>query len=124
MEKADGAFLTIGELARELGVAQHILRYWESRFTQLRPLQRSGNRRYYRPQDVEIARRIHRLLNLEGFTIKGAIKALNERADLRPPASTASVGETDVHPVTDARQLIDRLRSIRAELAEAITGIE
>src|ERR1044072_6769268 len=102
MEKADGAFLTIGELARELGVAQHILRYWESRFTQLRPLQRSGNRRYYRPQDVESARRIQRLLNLEGFTTKGAIKALNERADLRPPASTASVGETDVHPVTDA----------------------
>lgn len=79
MVKDDGAFLTIGELARDLGVAQHILRYWESRFPQLRPLQRSGNRRYYRPADVELARRINRLLNEEGFTVKGAQRALGER---------------------------------------------
>lgn len=78
MVKDDGAFLTIGELARDLGVAQHILRYWESRFPQLRPLQRSGNRRYYRPADVELARRINRLLNEEGFTVKGAQRALGE----------------------------------------------
>jgi len=120
MEKADGAFLTIGELARELGVAQHILRYWESRFTQLRPLQRSGNRRYYRPQDVEIARSIHRLLNVEGFTIKGAIKALNERPDFQPPARSAPAAKIDATPPAGSTQLIDRLRSIRAELAEAI----
>jgi len=55
-EKAPGAFKTIGELSSELGVAQHILRYWESKFPQLRPLQRAGNRRYYRPADVELAR--------------------------------------------------------------------
>ena len=63
MEKAEGAFLTISELATELGLAQHILRYWETRFPQLRPLQRSGNRRYYRPADVALARRINQDVN-------------------------------------------------------------
>ena len=81
MDKADGAFLTIGELAQELGVAQHILRYWESRFPQLKPLQRSGNRRYYRPGDVEVARRINRLLNEQGFTVRGAKRVLDGKAD-------------------------------------------
>ena len=57
--KSEQAFRTIGELASDLGVPQHILRYWETRFPQLRPLQRAGNRRYYRPGDVELARRIH-----------------------------------------------------------------
>jgi DNA-binding transcriptional MerR regulator len=80
MAKDDGAFLTIGELAQELGVAQHILRYWETRFPQLRPLQRSGNRRYYRPRDVEIARTINRLLNEEGFTVRGAQRVLAGRS--------------------------------------------
>ncbi|MDQ4422194.1 MerR family transcriptional regulator [Sphingobium sp. DEHP117] len=59
MTKQSGAFLTIGELSAELNVPQHVLRYWETRFPALRPLQRAGNRRYYRPHDVELARRIH-----------------------------------------------------------------
>ncbi|MCW2364468.1 DNA-binding transcriptional MerR regulator [Sphingobium xanthum] len=100
MAKDDGAFLTIGELARELGVAQHILRYWETRFPQLRPLQRSGNRRYYRPADVELARRIHRLLNEEGFTVPGAQRAL---ASVRKAASAPS------SPEADAAQPAERL---------------
>ncbi|MCW2382375.1 DNA-binding transcriptional MerR regulator [Sphingobium sp. B2D3B] len=100
MAKDDGAFLTIGELARELGVAQHILRYWETRFPQLRPLQRSGNRRYYRPADVELARRIHRLLNEEGFTVPGAQRAL---AGARKAASAPS------SPEADAAQPAERL---------------
>lgn len=121
MEKAEGAFLTIGELARELGVAQHILRYWETRFTQLRPLQRSGNRRYYRPRDVEIARRIHQLLNVEGFTVKGAVKALSERAVTSAPAAPQPAVELAApQQARDTGQLIDRLRNIRAELAQAI----
>jgi len=65
-DKAPDAFRTIGELSEELGVAQHILRYWETKFPQLKPLQRAGNRRYYRPADVALARRIHRLLGEEG----------------------------------------------------------
>ena len=78
-EKAPGAFKTIGELSSELGVAQHILRYWESKFPQLRPLQRAGNRRYYRSEDVELARRINRLLNEEGYTVRGVQKLLRQR---------------------------------------------
>jgi DNA-binding transcriptional MerR regulator len=91
MAKDDGAFLTIGELARELGVAQHILRYWESRFPQLRPLQRSGNRRYYRPGDVDVARRINRLLNEEGFTVRGAQRVLASRGAARPAGAAEPV---------------------------------
>ena len=75
-DKAPGAFRTIGELSAELGVAQHILRYWETKFPQLRPLQRAGNRRYYRPDDVELARRINRLLNQDGYTVRGVQKLL------------------------------------------------
>jgi DNA-binding transcriptional MerR regulator len=77
--KSEHAFRTIGELATELGVPQHILRYWETRFPQLKPLQRAGNRRYYRPDDVALARRIHRLLNQEGYTIRGVQRVLGEK---------------------------------------------
>ena len=79
-QKDPGALVTIGELSQELGVAQHILRYWETRFTQLKPMQRAGNRRYYRPADVELARRINRLLNQEGYTVRGVQKLLRERS--------------------------------------------
>ncbi|MFX4732753.1 MerR family transcriptional regulator, partial [Acinetobacter baumannii] len=70
--KAPEAFRTIGEVARMLGLRQHVLRYWEEQFPQLRPLTRAGNRRYYRPEDVVLLREIDRLLNQEGFTIRGA----------------------------------------------------
>lgn len=89
MDKASGAFLTIGELSRELGVAQHILRYWETRFAQLKPLQRSGNRRYYRPTDVEVARRIDRLLNQDGFTVRGAQRVLAGKPSGAAPTQDA-----------------------------------
>jgi len=107
MDKADGAFLTIGELARELGVAQHILRYWESRFPQLRPLQRSGNRRYYRPRDVEMAREINRLLNVDGFTVRGAQRAL---ADARKARHAAAATE----PAAATPVLVDDIASARS----------
>ena len=80
-QKDPGALLTIGELSQELGVPQHILRYWETRFPQLRPMQRAGNRRYYRPSDVDLARRIHRLLSQEGYTVRGVQKVLRERSE-------------------------------------------
>ena len=78
IRKSEHAFRTIGELAAELGVPQHILRYWETRFPQLKPLQRAGNRRYYRPDDVALARRIHRLLNQDGYTIRGVQQLLGK----------------------------------------------
>src|SRR3546814_14355449 len=70
-DKADTAFRTIGELSRETGLPQHILRYWETRFPQSRPLQRAGKRRYYRPADVALRRRIDALLNREVHQIQG-----------------------------------------------------
>lgn len=76
LDKKPGAFRTIGELAQEIGRPQHILRYWETRFTQLRPLQRAGGRRYYRPEDVALVRRIDSLLGKEGYTIRGVQRLL------------------------------------------------
>jgi DNA-binding transcriptional MerR regulator len=112
MEKAEGAFLTISELATELGLAQHILRYWETRFPQLRPLQRSGNRRYYRPADVALARRINQLLNVEGFTVKGAQKALANGIDVVVVESLST-------PPSEP-DLLARLEAIRGDLARAL----
>jgi DNA-binding transcriptional MerR regulator len=74
--KAAGAFRTIGEVSAELGIAQHVLRFWETRFRQLRPVQRAGNRRYYRPEDVALVARIDQLLNQDGLTIKGVQRVL------------------------------------------------
>lgn len=82
-EKAAGALRTIGELAAEIGRPQHILRYWETRFPQLKPLTRAGNRRYYRPDDVALVRRIHHLLSEEGYTIRGVQKLLAEEKAAR-----------------------------------------
>lgn len=88
--KSAGAFRTIGELSRETGIAQHILRYWETRFPQLRPLQRAGNRRYYRPEDVALVRRIQSLLDHEGYTIRGVQKLLASEAPV-PKRGRASL---------------------------------
>lgn len=118
MEKAEGAFLTISELSGELGLPQHILRYWETRFPQLRPLQRSGNRRYYRPADVALVRRINQLLNEEGFTVRGAQKALADGIAVAKPAAVPAPA-VSAKPERGA-DLLDRLQAIRAALAQAI----
>jgi DNA-binding transcriptional MerR regulator len=151
MDKADGAFLTIGELADELGVAQHILRYWETRFPQLRPLQRSGNRRYYRPGDVTIARRINQLLNEQGFTVRGAQRVLDGKGEVEEaqsavapapqPAPASHAGPRPAQPELalseervarngadqfggpDLALLIARLTVIRENLKEAIEAV-
>jgi DNA-binding transcriptional MerR regulator len=118
--KSDQAFRTIGELASELDVPQHILRYWESRFPQLKPLQRAGNRRYYRPADVALARRIHRLLNQDGYTIRGVQQLLASGA------ADGDSGEAAAAPTgpTPANQHgvfpLEQLRAIRRTLAEAL----
>lgn len=77
--KSAGAFRTISEVAKELGVQQHVLRFWETKFSQVRPLKRGGGRRYYRPEDVVLLKRIHELLYTEGYTIKGVQKLLREQ---------------------------------------------
>jgi DNA-binding transcriptional MerR regulator len=111
VDKAAGAFLTIGELADDLGLPQHILRYWETRFPQLKPLTRAGNRRYYRPDDVALARKINQLLNVQGYTVKGVQKLL---------ASKGGVAEVEVSapiPVSPPPAPASRNASLVAELA-------
>jgi DNA-binding transcriptional MerR regulator len=77
--KSSAAFRTISEVADDLDVAQHVLRFWESKFAQVRPLKRGGGRRYYRPEDIDLLRQIRSLLYDEGYTIKGAQKLLRAR---------------------------------------------
>lgn len=77
-DKGEDAFRTISEVAEELDLPQHVLRFWESRFAQIRPLKRGGGRRYYRPDDVELLRGIRYLLYVKGFTIKGVQRLLKE----------------------------------------------
>ena len=77
--KSAGAFRTISEVAIELAVPQHVLRFWESRFAQVRPVKRAGGRRYYRPEDIDLLKGIRALLYSDGFTIKGVQKVLKER---------------------------------------------
>ncbi len=79
MEKAPDAFRTISEVAREIDVPQHVLRFWESRFTQIKPLKRGGGRRYYRPDDVDLLRGVRHLLYGEGYTIRGVQRILREQ---------------------------------------------
>ncbi len=78
MDKAPDAFRTISEVAEEINVPQHVLRFWESRFTQIRPLKRGGGRRYYRPDDVDLLRGVRHLLYGEGYTIRGVQRILRE----------------------------------------------
>ena len=123
-EKSPDAFRTIGELSAELGVAQHILRYWESKFPQLRPLQRAGNRRYYRPADVALARRIHRLLSEEGYTVRGVQKLLRDKSAQAVEVATAAAhaARPAAPPDQDPGNGVDvfRLIELRNRLASAL----
>ena len=78
MDKAPDAFRTISEVAEDLDIPQHVLRFWETRFAQIKPMKRSGGRRYYRPDDVDLLRGIRRLLYGEGYTIRGVQRILKE----------------------------------------------
>jgi DNA-binding transcriptional MerR regulator len=125
-EKSAGAFKTIGELSQELGVAQHILRYWETRFPQLKPMQRAGNRRYYRPADVELAGRINRLLNEEGYTVRGVQKLLRDKggdAALVEETAAQPAMPADPYPGAPSDSLnvdVFRLIELRNRLADAL----
>ena len=90
--KSAAAFRTISEVADELDVAQHVLRFWESKFPQVRPLKRGGGRRYYRPEDVDLLRQIRSLLYEEGYTIRGVQRILREEG----VPYVASVGRGEV----------------------------
>jgi DNA-binding transcriptional MerR regulator len=122
--KSAEAFRTISEVAQELEVPQHVLRFWESRFSQVKPLKRAGGRRYYRPDDVVLLRRIRQCLYDQGYTIKGVQKLLREGALKgdgpvpRPTAATAASVSTP--SPTRAKDAGGRtaLVELRRELAE------
>ena len=135
--KSPNAFRTISEVADLMGVPQHVLRFWESKFSQIAPMKRGGGRRYYRPEDVEIIDAIRRLLHEDGYTIKGAQKYLKEHgvktvleashnADTagKPNSSSQNTYEEQIVTLTqqsnaitsDDAEIISSLKDIRARL--------
>ena len=137
MDKSPEAFRTISEVAEEMDLPQHVLRFWETRFPQIKPLKRGGGRRYYRPDDVELLGAVKQLLYGEGYTIKGVQKLLREqgaasvargllgREDAEATKAAAAVETpTAARPAADAgpaarRGELAALRAILADLREA-----
>jgi DNA-binding transcriptional MerR regulator len=129
IEKSASAFRTISEVAEELNVPQHVLRFWETKFPQVRPLKRGGGRRYYRPEDVELLRSICALLYREGYTIKGVQRLLREGALRdRQPAPAADEEEEAPQPAAKVPPAGPRAgagpgRSEVAAAIEELTGL-
>lgn len=122
--KDDGALRTIGEVGNALGIKSHVLRYWEQQFPMLQPLKRSGGRRYYRPEDVELVRTIDRLVNAEGYTLKGANSVLEEggpESTVEEDTPSGPSSDNSQLPVVDP-QIVRRLKSIRNDLKRAIAS--
>ena len=114
------ALRTIGEVARALGIKQHVLRYWEQQFPMLKPLKRSGGRRYYRTEDIRIVDAIDRLVNRDGYTLKGARLALQGGSAALASAGPASPVSPMAAP--SMPDIVPQLRAIRGRLAEALDG--
>ena len=110
VQKAPDAFRNISEVASLLGIPTHVLRFWETRFSQIKPVKRSGGRRYYRPDDIVTLKRIRTLLYDEGYTIKGAQQVLREKPADKAAAGAAGPSEGDAaRAVRLLRQANDRL---------------
>ena len=130
-KKSADAFRTISEVASELDLPQHVLRFWETKFTQVRPLKRGGGRRYYRPEDVALLRHIRGLLYDEGYTIKGVQKLLRQggisKSELRErevQTTQADPSETAIDAGSEAtkqaiRSALTELESLRQTLRDA-----
>ncbi len=127
--KSASAFRTISEVSEELDVPQHVLRFWEGKFSQVRPLKRGGGRRYYRPEDIALLRRIRDLLYSEGYTIKGVQKLLREGrakeegaaadADTPAAAGSASAGVPGAGQAEEIQEIIAELSELSALLKKA-----
>lgn len=122
MNKAADAVRTIGEVSLELDLKPHILRYWEEQFPMLKPMKRSGGRRYYRTEDIALLRKIDGLLNKEGYTIKGAKKILRVNVKTDDTAEDAALlADADgAEPDIDVGAVQSELLAIRKMLAEAL----
>jgi len=118
--KSPDAFRTISEVAAELDVPQHVLRFWESRFAQIKPVKRAGGRRYYRPDDVDLLRGIQALLYVDGLTIRGVQKILKERGARhvtqigrgKEPAPFTRAAEKKADKTPEARKANGHLRAV------------
>jgi DNA-binding transcriptional MerR regulator len=129
--KAVGAFRTISEVADELKVQQHVLRFWESKFGQIKPLKRGGGRRYYRPEDVELLKNIHNLLYQQGYTIKGVQKLLQStRGNLAAKMGDALVADetaveaTPAVVIAEISSLTSAVINNRAELQAMLADLK
>jgi DNA-binding transcriptional MerR regulator len=118
MNKSAEAFRTIGEVAGELGIPKHVLRFWEGRFPQIRPMKRGGGRRYYRPEDMELLRGIRALLHSEGYTIKGVQKILREQGIDQVKAAAARLSTAQSQGAAAKRASRQRGRKPRASAAK------
>lgn len=121
--KAPDALRTIGEVAKALGVKQHVLRYWEEQFPMLKPLTRAGGRRYYRPEDIALVTRIDQLLHREGYTIRGARQALSGKGAPKaaPAPAPAPQATAPAAPMPAEDEIIAAIRILRRHL-ETIRG--
>lgn len=119
--KSESAFRTISEVADILDVQQHVLRFWETKFSQVRPLKRGGGRRYYRPEDLALLQKIHHLLYTEGYTIKGVQKLLKEQGKKalleETPKPQAANAEIAAAPPVAAPQ-VSKLESVLNDLKD------
>ena len=119
-QKSAQAFRTISEVADLLDVPAHVLRFWETRFSQIQPVKRGGGRRYYRPEDIDLLRGIQDLLHVQGMTIKGVQKVLKERG----LKHVVSLGHEAEHTVTtkapELRDIVKGLEDLRASIASSL----
>ena len=138
-KKAPNAFRTISEVADELHIPQHVLRFWETKFPQVKPLKRGGGRRYYRPDDILLLRRISDLLYIQGYTIKGVQRLLREGggqlSDDIPPAPAAERAAAEAEraaPLPETTLELsspgshgeaEEIRRLRALLADALNEL-
>ena len=127
--KSAAAFRTISEVSQELDIPQHVLRFWETKFSQIKPLKRGGGRRYYRPEDIELLRRIRNLLHGEGYTIKGVQKLLKEggvsavvQREERQPAAAVRSSSLDQDRRAKLAEVLEEMRSLRAMIRSAQEG--
>jgi DNA-binding transcriptional MerR regulator len=112
--KAPDALRTIGEVAAALNIRQHVLRYWEEQFPMLKPIKRSGGRRYYRPEDIQLVARIDRLVHQQGYTLRGARLAIE--SDAKGPTQSRPAEA----PVS--ADILPQLQAIRSTLAAALAA--
>lgn len=115
--KSATAFRTISEVAGALDLPQHVLRFWESKFPQIKPMKRGGGRRYYRPEDLDVLRRIKSLLYDDGYTIKGAQKLLKDGGEASPQEAPVETAAAKPEPTTSPADQ-DALREVLAELED------